>query len=76
MGDHAMEYPVRPVRANPDGDPSYWTAYDYYMVEREERARRWERAYASIAKLGNRLLLGLMALRTRTRTETAERVAA
>jgi len=74
LGAQAIEcYPVRPVRANLDGDPSYWTAYDYYMIEREKRARRRARVYATIARLGNWLLLRLMALRTRT--ETAERIA-
>ena len=38
-------------------DPVYWTAYDYYMIEREARALRREHLYTMIATHGTRLWL-------------------
>jgi hypothetical protein len=36
-------------------DPVYWTAYDYYMIEREARALRRDRLYTTLTMLGTRL---------------------
>ena len=36
-------------------DPAYWTAYDYYMMERDARARRRAHIYSMFAAWGNRL---------------------
>ena len=36
-------------------DPAYWIPYDYYMIERDARARRRAHIYSIIATWGNRL---------------------
>jgi hypothetical protein len=36
-------------------DPSYWTEYDHFMLEREARAKRREYVYARIARAWRRL---------------------
>lgn len=35
-------------------DRTYWTPYDYYMTERDARARRRARAYARLVTLARR----------------------
>ena len=44
-------------------DRTFWTPYDYYMTERERRARRRAHAYATIAMLARRagLFIGRLA---------------
>ena len=36
-------------------DPTYWTAYDLYMIEREARAMRRAYVYSTVAALWKRL---------------------
>jgi hypothetical protein len=36
-------------------DTTYWTAYDYYMAERDARARRRARLYALVAGFARRI---------------------
>lgn len=36
-------------------DPTYWTAYDLYMIEREARAMRRAYVYSMVATLWKRL---------------------
>ena len=33
-------------------DPSYWTAYDHFMIEREARAMRRAYTWAALARSG------------------------
>jgi hypothetical protein len=42
-------------------DTAYWTAYDYYMAERDARARRRAHVYSLVAGFAQRLRLRVFA---------------
>ncbi len=45
------------LRAPEAPDTAYWTAYDYYMAERDARARRRAHLYSLVAGFAQRLRL-------------------
>jgi hypothetical protein len=49
-------YPAVPRDAADDPDPSYWTAYDHFMVEREARALRRAYTWGLLARAWRALL--------------------
>jgi hypothetical protein len=48
---------LSPLRASQAPDTAYWIAYDYYMAEREARARRRAHLYSLVAGFARRLRL-------------------
>jgi hypothetical protein len=49
------------LRAPEAPDTAYWTAYDYYMAEREARAGRRAHLYSLVAGFAQRLRLRVFA---------------